>query len=182
MVTNELRWLLKEGTCDDDVEMAVTVRRRFQVKGSMRDLLKEIEKKAKNFIWSGVISKRKLVLVAWDKMCRSQAHGGLGQSSNIKCTTSSSTDDFKILKALDIVVKPHRAHVIKEVLWLPPPIGWTKYNYDDAYQYNSLPVGCGGIFRDHLSNFVLNKVSLSPSYLVEFTVVVNATMIAMDKG
>ncbi|KAI5396172.1 hypothetical protein KIW84_062391 [Lathyrus oleraceus] len=37
--------------------------------------------KARNFIWSGAISERKLVLMAWDKMCRSQAHDSLGLRS-----------------------------------------------------------------------------------------------------
>lgn len=60
----------------------------------------------------------------------------------------------------------------------------TKNICDGAYQHNSLPAGCGGIFWYHFGNFVLdfaNKVSL-PSYLVEFVIVVNSMKIAVDKG
>lgn len=47
-------------------------------------LLKEIEKVAINFIQSGAINKNKLVLVAWNKMCRHIIHGGLGLRSLTK--------------------------------------------------------------------------------------------------
>ncbi|RHN47676.1 hypothetical protein MtrunA17_Chr7g0255541 [Medicago truncatula] len=55
-------------------------------------LLREMEKWIKNFIWSGDISKRKLVTVAWKKVCVGFDEGGLGirsliclnQASNLK--------------------------------------------------------------------------------------------------
>ena len=55
-------------------------------------LLKEIEKWIRNFIWSGDINKRKIVTVAWKKVCKPFAKGGLGiislitlnQASNLK--------------------------------------------------------------------------------------------------
>ncbi|MCI10694.1 RNA-directed DNA polymerase (Reverse transcriptase), partial [Trifolium medium] len=40
-------------------------------------LINHIEKCVKNFIWSGDIEKRKLVTVAWKKLCRPFAQGGL---------------------------------------------------------------------------------------------------------
>jgi len=33
-------------------------------------LLKELEEAMRNFVWSGDINKRKLVTVAWKKMCK----------------------------------------------------------------------------------------------------------------
>lgn len=47
-------------------------------------LLKEIEKWTRNFIWSGNIEKRKLVTVAWHKLCKPYDEGGLGLRSPIK--------------------------------------------------------------------------------------------------
>nr|ABN09154.1 RNA-directed DNA polymerase (Reverse transcriptase) [Medicago truncatula] len=41
-------------------------------------LLKELETCFRNFIWSGDITKRKLVTVAWKKLCKPQSQGGLG--------------------------------------------------------------------------------------------------------
>lgn len=41
-------------------------------------LLRDIEKDARNFIWSGALNKRKLVVAAQKKMCRPITNGGLG--------------------------------------------------------------------------------------------------------
>jgi len=41
-------------------------------------LLKEIESWCRNFIWSSVCSKRKLVTVSWKKSCKPLSEGGLG--------------------------------------------------------------------------------------------------------
>lgn len=55
-------------------------------------LIKDLEKSIRNFIWSGSIDKRKLVTVAWKKICKPTAQGGLGirslqklnQAANLK--------------------------------------------------------------------------------------------------
>lgn len=44
-------------------------------------LIKDLEKSIRNFIWSGSIDKRKLVTVAWKKICKPTAQGGLGIKS-----------------------------------------------------------------------------------------------------
>lgn len=46
-------------------------------------LLKDMERCIKNFIWSGDTSKRKLVTVAWKKICNPYEEGGLGIRSLI---------------------------------------------------------------------------------------------------
>jgi hypothetical protein len=46
-------------------------------------LLREMEVWIKNFIWSGDINKRKLVTVAWKKVCVDTEEGGLGLRSLI---------------------------------------------------------------------------------------------------
>lgn len=44
-------------------------------------LIKEIEKNIRNFIWSGDTEKRKIVTVAWHKLCKPVEEGGLGLRS-----------------------------------------------------------------------------------------------------
>nr|ABD28670.2 RNA-directed DNA polymerase (Reverse transcriptase) [Medicago truncatula] len=46
-------------------------------------ILKEMEKWIKNFIWSGDVTKRKMVTVAWRKICADYEEGGLGVKSLI---------------------------------------------------------------------------------------------------
>lgn len=46
-------------------------------------LLKDLERCIKNFIWSGEINKRKLITVAWKKVCKPLNEGGLGIRSLI---------------------------------------------------------------------------------------------------
>jgi len=47
-------------------------------------LLKSMEKCIKNFIWTGDTAKRKLVTVAWKKVCNSYEGGGLGIRSLVR--------------------------------------------------------------------------------------------------
>ncbi|XP_019438986.1 PREDICTED: uncharacterized protein LOC109344689 [Lupinus angustifolius] len=44
-------------------------------------LLKSIDKSIRNFIWSGDINTKKLVIVAWHKLCTPTKEGGLGLRS-----------------------------------------------------------------------------------------------------
>jgi hypothetical protein len=53
-------------------------------------LLKSIETWARNFIWSGDISKRKLVTVSWKKVCMPYSEGGLGLRSLISLNEASN--------------------------------------------------------------------------------------------
>nr|ABD32264.2 RNA-directed DNA polymerase, putative [Medicago truncatula] len=53
-------------------------------------LLKDLEKSIKNFIWSGDTSKRKLVTVAWKKLCRPFDQGGLRIRSLIQLNSASN--------------------------------------------------------------------------------------------
>jgi hypothetical protein len=53
-------------------------------------LLKGLERWIKNFIWSGDISQRKLVTVAWKKVCRPYDQGGLGIRSLIVLNESTN--------------------------------------------------------------------------------------------
>jgi hypothetical protein len=44
-------------------------------------LIKKVERDIKNFIWSGDVEKKKLVIVAWKKLCRPLSQGGLNLRS-----------------------------------------------------------------------------------------------------
>jgi hypothetical protein len=46
-------------------------------------LLKDLEVCIRNFIWSGDITRRKLVTIAWKKVCKPYVQGGLGIRSII---------------------------------------------------------------------------------------------------
>jgi hypothetical protein len=47
-------------------------------------LLKDVERWIRNFLWSGDVSQRKLVIVAWHKVCTPFHEGGLGIRSFTK--------------------------------------------------------------------------------------------------
>jgi hypothetical protein len=53
-------------------------------------LLKDLEKYIKNFIWSGDISKRKLVTVSWKKVSLPYDQGGLGIRSLIRLNEAAN--------------------------------------------------------------------------------------------
>lgn len=53
-------------------------------------LLTEIEKVARNFIWTTSIVKRKLCVAAWCKMCKLKSHGGLGFRSLLRLNEAAS--------------------------------------------------------------------------------------------
>jgi len=56
-------------------------------------LLKDVEKCVRNFIWSGDVNKRKLVTVAWHKVCKPLDEGGLGIRS---LTTLNEASNLKL--------------------------------------------------------------------------------------
>lgn len=72
-----------------------------------KKLLKDIETWTRNFIWSGDISKRKLVTVSWKNTCKPLSEGGLGirslytlnESTNLKLCWDllNSQEDWAIL-------------------------------------------------------------------------------------
>ncbi|CAJ2635999.1 unnamed protein product [Trifolium pratense] len=53
-------------------------------------LLRDLERWIKNFIWSGDINQRKLVTVAWKKVCKPYSQGGLGVRSLITLNDASN--------------------------------------------------------------------------------------------
>jgi hypothetical protein len=91
-------------------------------------LIKEVERNIRNFIWSGDPDKRKLVTVAWKKICRPIAQGGLNirslsslnKASNLKlCWTllNSQCSWAKLLR--DRVIRGRKIiqHHISSSIW-----------------------------------------------------------------
>jgi hypothetical protein len=42
---------------------------------------------------------------------------------------------------------------MKEIVWHPPLISWTKCNSNEAIHGNPENAECGGVFRDYEANF-----------------------------
>jgi hypothetical protein len=91
-------------------------------------LIKKIEKDVKNFIWSGDVDKRKLVTVAWKKLCRPLSQGGLNlrslsslnKAANLKLCWAlfhSRSSWAKLLYARAIRGKKVIHHHIYSSLW-----------------------------------------------------------------
>lgn len=69
--------------------------------------------------------------------------------------SNNSITYFTILKAFKCIIHHPKAPVIKEILWDPPQLNWTKCNIDGASNGNPGNSTCGGIFRDHNSDAIL---------------------------
>lgn len=73
--------------------------------------------------------------------------------NNTLATSNSNLYDFAFIKKFNINLHPPRAPQIIEVIWHPPISNWFKCNSDGSS--NSNTSGCGGIFRNHNSDFLL---------------------------
>lgn len=91
-------------------------------------ILKDIEKWIRNFIWSGDTTTRKLVTVAWKKMCKPYLEGGLGLRSIISLNEAynlklcwdmmqSNEDWAKILKCRAIKGNKAIRYHISSSIW-----------------------------------------------------------------
>lgn len=69
-------------------------------------------------------------------------------------TARSSITEFVIMKHFDVKIKPPKPTIIKEVIWSPPMIGWTKCNTDGAALSSNGMASCGGLFRNSNSDFL----------------------------
>ncbi|KAK2382838.1 hypothetical protein QL285_070351 [Trifolium repens] len=87
--------------------------------------------------------------------------------------------DFEILKKFKVYLHPPRVPIIKEVFWQPPPLNWLKCNTDGAS--TSTSSACGGVFRNHLSEFVVGfaeNIGLHSSLIAELSGVMRAIEMA----
>ena len=148
-------------------------------------LLKTIEKWIRNFLWSGEITRRKLVTVAWKKVCKPYDEGGLGirsliclnESFNLKLCwdlMQSQEDKAKILKARVI----RRNEVINYHIYSSI---WTgiKSEYWSVMENSRWLIGNGrkihfwnySWFREPFAeslNLTPDEISSYPAYVVDY--------------
>ncbi|CAJ2635947.1 unnamed protein product [Trifolium pratense] len=110
------------------------------------------------------------------------ANTALAGNKTSMCSNSSLID-FKILKHFNINIHPPKAPSIKEVIWLPPLIDWVKCNTDGAS--TQISSACGGIFRNHLAEFICcfaENTDINTAYFAELCGAMRAIEIATDNG
>jgi hypothetical protein len=69
--------------------------------------------------------------------------------NNTSKSSSINMHEFSIMKALNVSIKPPRAPIIREVIWMPPLDTWIKINTDGSYVKNPRKAYTGGIFRNN---------------------------------
>jgi ribonuclease HI len=103
--------------------------------------------------------------------------------NNTSLCSNSSMSDFKFLKQFNINIHPPKAPNIKEVIWMPPLVDWVKCNCDGAS--TQLSSACGGIYRNHLAEFICcfaENTGTNSAYFAELCGAMRAIEIAADNG
>jgi ribonuclease HI len=103
--------------------------------------------------------------------------------NNTKKVSSNSLRDFSFLKLFRISIHHSRAPVLKEVLWQPPSLNWYKCNIDGASNGNPGNASCGGLFRDHASDFIFafaEPLGIASSFVAEISGAMRAIEIAFQ--
>jgi ribonuclease HI len=103
--------------------------------------------------------------------------------NNTKKISSNSIRDFSFLKLFRISIHHSRAPVLKEVLWQPPLLNWHKCNIDGASTGNPGNASCGGVFRDHASDFIYafaEPLGIASSFVAEISGAMRAIEIAFQ--
>ncbi|XP_058782945.1 uncharacterized protein LOC131657578 [Vicia villosa] len=106
-----------------------------------------------------------------------------GNNSNL--TSFSSMQEFSILKAFKVSIRPPPVLVPKEVLWKPPILDWVKGNCDGAFDSNGPASACGGVFRNNYGDFLLafaENLSMPYWFHVELCGAIRVIFIAEQRG
>ncbi|WJX52536.1 hypothetical protein P8452_38639 [Trifolium repens] len=112
-------------------------------------LIKDIERWVRNFLWSGDVNQRKLVTVAWHKVCSPFDEGGLGirslskinEAANLKLCWELTQSDLQWAKFLRFRVlkgaKPISYHIFSSV--------WSsiKHKFHEVCTNSSWQIGNG---------------------------------------
>lgn len=100
-------------------------------------------------------------------------------------TASASMFDFVILKHFDVTIKPPKPQIIKEVIWIPPILNWTKCNTDGVAQGNPGHAACGSFYGNtnlvFLGGFAIN-LGITSALCSEIIGAMVAIKIAYHKG
>ncbi|XP_061999298.1 uncharacterized protein LOC133716631 [Rosa rugosa] len=97
----------------------------------------------------------------------------------------NSVDELCIFSALGISGRASRTHQIHEVNWLAPCAFQLKVNTDGAARGTPGLAGYGGIFRDHLGNFMgcfASSMGIATALEAELQAIIHAVTIASRKG
>ena len=93
--------------------------------------------------------------------------------------------EFSILKACNVSVKPPRAPIIREVVWTPPISPRIKINTDGACVKNPVKASTGGIFRNNEGCCVgcfAQSLGDGNALVAELSAVITAVELAASKG
>jgi ribonuclease HI len=124
-------------------------------------------------------------LIDW-KSAISLIIAGTTLSGNItRKPSSNSIRDFSLLKLFRITIHHPNVPILKEILWHPPLFHWYKCNTDGASNGNPGPASCGGVFRDHNSDFVFafaEPLGVCSSYFAELSGALRAIEIAFERN
>ncbi|XP_062020702.1 uncharacterized protein LOC133737096 [Rosa rugosa] len=97
----------------------------------------------------------------------------------------NSVDELCIFSALGISGRASRTHQIHEVNWLAPSAFQLKVYTDGAARGTPRLAGYGGIFRDHLGNFMgcfAGSMGIAIALEAELQAIIHAVTIASGKG
>jgi len=92
-------------------------------------LIKDVERWIRNFLWSGDIHQKKLVTVAWHKVCKPIKEGGLGirnlstinEAGNLKLCWDITQSDLQWATFL-------RSRVLRNTNYIQSDLQWTLLN------------------------------------------------------
>jgi ribonuclease HI len=124
-------------------------------------------------------------VISW-KNAISLASASTALTGNNTCSVSSnSIRDFSFLKMFKITIHNPKVPVLKEVIWLPPSLNWTKCNIDGASNGNPDIASCGGVFRDNSADFLFafaEPLGIATSYFAELSAALRAIEIAFENN
>jgi hypothetical protein len=124
-------------------------------------------------------------LISWTNAI-SLIYANAALTGNNTCKVSSnSIIDFSFLKLFKITIHNPKIPVLKEIIWLPPSLNLIKCNIDGASCANSGLASCGGVFRDHNSDFLCafaEPLGIATSFFAELSGALKAIEIAFSNN
>ncbi|MCI07725.1 putative ribonuclease H protein, partial [Trifolium medium] len=145
----------------------------FSIYSWPNNLINEMERWMRNFIWSGDVTQRKLVTVAWKKVCSSFNEGGLGirslsmlnQANNLKLCWDLIQSNLQWAHLLRSRVlngsKPISYHVYSSI--------WSsiKHKFSEVMEQVSWQVAhLHQELNSTVSNFIINSKWAIPSCIL----------------
>jgi hypothetical protein len=102
-----------------------------------------------------------------------------------KLAVGPAISDFEILNFFKIDIHQPGPPKVIEVLWSPPLVGWYKCNTDGTSLGNTGAAACGGLFRNHRSEFIggfAQSLGIASSLVAEIMGVILAIECAFDRN